>query len=85
MCASARVRVYTTFVIGLTFFILLRPAFEQEAYTRGPERGWVINKHLLQQTNCRQYVKEEKENWIRGNGTIARPPHAPRRQGINII
>ena len=52
-------RVYTIFVIGLTFFILLRPAFEQEAYTRGPEHGCVINKHLLQQTNCRQYVKRK--------------------------
>ena len=56
MCASAHVRVYTIFVIGRTFFILLRPAFEQEAYTCGPEHGCVINKHLLQQTNCRQFT-----------------------------
>ena len=55
VCECARTCVYY-FFYRPNFFILLRPAFEQEAYTRGPERGWVINKHLLQQTNCRQFT-----------------------------
>ena len=55
VCEWARVCVYY-FCCRPKYLIFLRPAFEQEAYTRGPEHGCVINKHLLQQSNCRRFT-----------------------------